>query len=264
LLRAPVLVVSPEGEYELVRGSLTIGRSAEVDIPLNDSLVSRVHARIIVTPEGVAIEDLHSTNGVYVNADRTTGRSQPLREGDRILIGTCELSVFGARRASTDTIPTPTALWLKPSEGEAESAPATDRADALQTIGRLAQRLFCSGNEAEAARVLASHLNKVLLGVSAGLILTETLLHQASLYALELLEWTRNGSWVDYVVELHLAAQQLPNEATLACMEVVMSQGETVFDKELFRYFLRSVERSRPERSLQEEAKLARLQRLLE
>ena len=86
LLRAPVLVVSPDGQYELVRGSLTIGRSAEVDIPLNDSLVSRVHARIIVTPEGVAIEDLHSTNGVYVNADRTSGRSQPLREGDRILI----------------------------------------------------------------------------------------------------------------------------------------------------------------------------------
>lgn len=264
LLSAPVMVVSPDGQYELVRGSLTIGRSNEADIPLRDPLVSRVHARVIVTDNTVAIEDLHSTNGVYVNGNRTSGRPVPLREGDRILIGTCELSVFGSRRSSAEVLPTPTAVWLEPAEKEQDGAPATDRADALQMIGRLAQRLFRSGNTVEATRVLSGHLNKVLLGASAGLALTEDLLHQASLYALELLEWTHNGSWLDYVVELHLSAQQLPNEATLACLEVVLSQGSAKIDTDLFKYFLASIERAQPERSLRDEAKLARLQRLVE
>jgi pSer/pThr/pTyr-binding forkhead associated (FHA) protein len=78
---------------ELGVGSLLIGRLPECDVLLQDTLVSRMHARISVQSDAVVVEDLHSTNGVYVNGLRV-GHSTVLREGDRILIGTTEISLF--------------------------------------------------------------------------------------------------------------------------------------------------------------------------
>jgi pSer/pThr/pTyr-binding forkhead associated (FHA) protein len=42
---------------------------------------------------GVVLEDLGSTNGVYLNGVRVNKRDR-LHAGDRIVIGTTELSVF--------------------------------------------------------------------------------------------------------------------------------------------------------------------------
>jgi len=86
-LAAPVTVITPIGDMELGHGSLLIGRLPECDVLLQDTLVSRMHARISVQGDSVVVEDLHSTNGVYVNG-MLVGHSTVLREGDRILIGT--------------------------------------------------------------------------------------------------------------------------------------------------------------------------------
>jgi hypothetical protein len=63
----------------------TFGRGAHCDVQLLTHYVSREHARIVVTGDGVAIEDLGSRNGVYVNATRVA--RQQLRQGDSIKIG---------------------------------------------------------------------------------------------------------------------------------------------------------------------------------
>jgi len=84
---------------ELGSGSLLIGRLPECDVLLSDTLVSRMHARISVQGDSVVVEDLHSTNGVYVNGMRV-GHSTVLCEGDRILIGTTEFSLFESRDSS--------------------------------------------------------------------------------------------------------------------------------------------------------------------
>ena len=81
---------------ELREGSLLAGRLPECDVMIDDGLVSRMHARISVRDDSVVVEDLHSTNGVYVNGARIT-HSALLREGDRLLIGTTEISLFEAR-----------------------------------------------------------------------------------------------------------------------------------------------------------------------
>jgi pSer/pThr/pTyr-binding forkhead associated (FHA) protein len=98
-LCAPVTVITPQGEVELGNGSLLIGRLPECDVLLSDTLVSRMHARISVQGESVVVEDLHSTNGVYVNGMRVA-HSTALCEGDRILIGTTEFSLFETRDSS--------------------------------------------------------------------------------------------------------------------------------------------------------------------
>lgn len=51
----------------LTAGTLVIGRSGAADLPLGDEALSRRHARVSATAEGVTVEDLGSTNGVLVN-----------------------------------------------------------------------------------------------------------------------------------------------------------------------------------------------------
>ena len=55
-------------------GQLTIGRGEECDIRLDGLLISNRHASISNTTAGVAIEDLNSSNGTYINGQRITGR----------------------------------------------------------------------------------------------------------------------------------------------------------------------------------------------
>jgi len=98
-LAAPVTVITPIGDFELGHGSLLIGRLPECDVLLQDTLISRMHARISVQGDSVVVEDLHSTNGVYVNG-MLVGHSTVLREGDRILMGTTEISLFESRDSS--------------------------------------------------------------------------------------------------------------------------------------------------------------------
>lgn len=74
-------------EFALDRPVLTIGRRADQDIVLNDPSISRAHARIEVTAEGVSIADLDSTNGTFVNGHPVRTERAALRPGDRIQVG---------------------------------------------------------------------------------------------------------------------------------------------------------------------------------
>jgi pSer/pThr/pTyr-binding forkhead associated (FHA) protein len=70
----------------LLEGSAVIGRADGCDIHLDDPLVSRRHARVIISAVGTAIEDLGSANGLYVNGLRSRGVT-PLHPGDVVQLG---------------------------------------------------------------------------------------------------------------------------------------------------------------------------------
>lgn len=74
--------------FELSPGEFVIGRADDADFPLaGDNQVSRKHASIKVNDDGFAeIEDLGSTNGIFVNGARTT--SSKLLPGMTLSIGT--------------------------------------------------------------------------------------------------------------------------------------------------------------------------------
>jgi len=65
--------------------SMRIGRSLSADLRFEDPTVSRRHAVLVREPDGVRVLDDRSLNGVFVNGKRVA--SQPLRDGDEILIG---------------------------------------------------------------------------------------------------------------------------------------------------------------------------------
>jgi len=77
-------------EFDLPRGPTLIGRSADCHVTIEDPLVSRQHARIVIDGDDALFEDLGSRNGVKVNgvAMRTPTM---LKDGDRLRIGTQEL-----------------------------------------------------------------------------------------------------------------------------------------------------------------------------
>jgi pSer/pThr/pTyr-binding forkhead associated (FHA) protein len=278
-----VTVITPQGDLELGTGSLLIGRLPECDVLLQDGLVSRMHARISVQQEGVVVEDLHSTNGVYVNG-RRVGHSTMLREGDRILIGTTEISLFEsrdssltrvrqARRASSSPAPAPITpkqvvapvISNKPEAPAAilrgprpEQVPSTARADALKMIGGLADRLAATGNVEEAAQVLSGHLRRILKGSNAGLPVPADVAGSAAHHALTLARWTKQPLWADYVVELHLSARLVMSEATLAAFEAVSGTLED-FDRMLLGYYVDGLRDRSPTLSIDERKRVERL-----
>jgi pSer/pThr/pTyr-binding forkhead associated (FHA) protein len=74
---------------------LTLGRDPKCSISLEDKLASREHAVIQKIKDDFFIQDLHSTNGTFVNGTRIPpGDYVRLRLSDTILIGRTELSVL--------------------------------------------------------------------------------------------------------------------------------------------------------------------------
>lgn len=89
---AQLIVVSAPGHekgwtYDIGPGA-TLGRG-EVEIRLDDPLVSNRHARIVREGGTLVLEDLGSTNGTWLN-DSTLGGPTPLHAGDRIRLGDSE------------------------------------------------------------------------------------------------------------------------------------------------------------------------------
>ncbi|MCY1080566.1 DUF4388 domain-containing protein [Archangium lansingense] len=94
------------GEFPLkAEKQIVIGRSSELDMVLVEDMVSRKHARIMVSGVGqISIEDLGSTNGTFVNGEKV--KQATLKEGDRILIGTSILKLIlqGAGAGEVDEV----------------------------------------------------------------------------------------------------------------------------------------------------------------
>lgn len=77
--------VSRGASFPLSR-EVVIGRDVEDGISFPDPYISSRHARVFADGEGFLIEDLGSTNGIYVNGRRLAGATR-LRAGDRIKLG---------------------------------------------------------------------------------------------------------------------------------------------------------------------------------
>jgi ABC-type multidrug transport system ATPase subunit/pSer/pThr/pTyr-binding forkhead associated (FHA) protein len=73
---------------------LIIGRAESCDIRLDGLQISNQHARLVRTNSGIDIEDLNSTNGVYIEGNRVSRQS--VTPNDAIQIGSFVLRVDGA------------------------------------------------------------------------------------------------------------------------------------------------------------------------
>jgi hypothetical protein len=209
-------------DLELSEGEFAVGRNASCQLSLDDPLVSRRHALLVVDRHGVTLEDLESRNGVLVNGSRITERVH-LEAGDRILIGAQEMTLVAAQESPAErvqggrslkmTLPKiPVASSPPPPAEKSESdfeLSMVRRADAFNLLGSVAEKALAMGRAVEAERLLASPLGDVIEACRAGKRVTPSLVDQAARFSAKLATATGKGAWADYVIELY-SAQRRP------------------------------------------------------
>lgn len=195
-------------ELELGPGEFLIGRSVECQLSLDDPLVSRRHALLVVTEGSVVLRDLGSRNGVSVNGTRID-KERVLSDGDTLTIGTQELRI--ARRQDETAPPksggrSQTLTWM-PAFGEAPPE-VSKRTDSLPLLGVLADKAFALGKPEEAERILSSVLAEILDASERKVPLPASTIEIAGRYATKLADTTGKGSFVDYVIRLYTAVER--------------------------------------------------------
>ena len=207
-------------DLELSDGEFAVGRNASCQLSLDDPLVSRRHALLVVDEHGVTLEDLQSRNGVLVNGSRITEKVH-LEAGDLILIGTQEMTLVATPIAPAEhavnrhlkmtmpKIPVHTSS-LPPSENsESEfELSMVRRFDAFKLLGSVAEKALAMGRAVEAERLLASPLADVIEASRAGKHVTPSLVDQAAWFSAKLATATGKGAWADYVIELYFAQKR--------------------------------------------------------
>jgi predicted component of type VI protein secretion system len=122
----------PNGEKHEVelQGTVAIlGRDPSCDLVINDVKCSRRHAVMEAGPDGLAVRDSGSANGVFVNG-RKTDRS-PLKEGDEVKLGDVVLRVLPEEVIGT--------VVMAPDEyGGMSTAPPTTELPAVDPDGTIA------------------------------------------------------------------------------------------------------------------------------
>ncbi len=86
-----------EGSILLLNGVITIGRKEGNIIKLTDQYASGNHAKIVVKNNEILIEDLNSTNGVFINDEKVNGYAK-IRANDKIRIGSAIFKVIRAEK----------------------------------------------------------------------------------------------------------------------------------------------------------------------
>ena len=90
-------VIHPQvglARYDLGAGSATLGRSRESALVLDDPAISRQHALLVVSPDGVMIRDLGSSGGTFLNGRRIS--EEFLKMGDVLGMGSFTIVVRAA------------------------------------------------------------------------------------------------------------------------------------------------------------------------
>ena len=70
-------------------GGLSIGRSTDADVRIEDRFASQIHARVFSRRGSYRLEDLDSTNGTFLNGEQMNGEAE-LRDLDEVRIGDTE------------------------------------------------------------------------------------------------------------------------------------------------------------------------------
>lgn len=88
--------------HSLGPGRVIVGRTPDNDIRLASKFISRHHAQIVSTLNSCTLEDLNSTNGLFIDGKRI--KKRVLKNGDNITIGKHELRYTDMRDATLDEV----------------------------------------------------------------------------------------------------------------------------------------------------------------
>jgi len=220
----PYWLVSRDKSFPLAPGSYVIGRSVEVEISFpKDSMMSRRHARLNVTPRGVEVEDLGSSNGTWIGGQQIQ-HAVVLHEGTVLAVGGQSLVLrrmhTAQRRERAATSPDlPSYRASQPSEDASDPEASTHQGSPVDMVYAQAMTYLDVG-EAEEARKLVEPLLDVL-GRSEPRVGPRAIA-RASLLALRLAVATRDGRHADWALLHHRLHRAVLD---LRCVELLEQLG---------------------------------------
>jgi pSer/pThr/pTyr-binding forkhead associated (FHA) protein len=245
------------GRISLRPGSILLGRSNDCQLVLDDSLVSRKHALLVVKTDEVRIKDLGSANGVYVNGARIQDSVQ-LRAGDRVVIGQEEMvlqvSSFSvqepasrSRRMLAETLhgdPAQVLVQTSPSSPvpsvRADDSEATQHGQALDLLGGVAEKVLALGRGEEAERILSNSLQTLLQKAKEADGIELEAAEKAAHYATKLAAATGKGRWIDYSIEL-FALQKRPLPGAVIDQLYAILRNTSGVSLSLFREYVETL-----------------------
>ena len=108
LIQSQPVIVGQGGSLNGYRWSISkeisIGRTGACDIVISNQQVSRKHARVFISSQGPAIEDLNSKNGTFHNGKPVTELTL-LEDGDVIQIALAQEFIFLGQDATVPLAP---------------------------------------------------------------------------------------------------------------------------------------------------------------
>ena len=96
LSESPLLIAQNgplKGQRWTVNKPILVGRETSCEIMIPDRMVSRFHARISPTHEGMLLEDLDSKNGTHCNGNPVEGQVY-LQDGDTVQIALAQQFLY--------------------------------------------------------------------------------------------------------------------------------------------------------------------------
>lgn len=233
-------------ELDLIGPVVTLGRSSECQITLEDPLVSRVHAELTVTDSYVRVRDLGSRNGVRVNGELITGETE-LDHNDRLRLGSQDmvfLAVAGGTEGSA-RMPRATGSMAhcrqceRPFPGESAACPhcgerttsafaasngpetitGVELGDApswtFRLIAEVVERALTAGRAPEAERMLERAARDIDARMLRGRKIGPDQVLEASRFALRLAKLKMRPEWATWALGLHSHEQLMPAPETV-------------------------------------------------
>jgi hypothetical protein len=199
--------------------AIVVGRGDDCAIVIDDPLVSRRHATVVQSESELWVTDLSSRNGVHVNGARIEERRR-LTHGDIVRIGTQEMHVVSDEPPLRDAT--------------SEAPEPTRRFDVLGVVGQLAEKALALGRVDEAERLLAGPFEQLEREALLGLAPSEEMLSKATELAVRLLEGTRRGFWLDWLVQVYGALRK-PWPASVVDTLYQVARGSVGHDRQRLR-----------------------------
>jgi hypothetical protein len=221
-------------EFDLSRGATVIGRSSECQLTIEDPLVSRQHARILLEGDEARVEDLGSRNGVKLNG-QPVAKPTLLKDGDRLRIGTQELvfcrvepaSSMNAkttgflRHCSSCRLPYPREMAACPNCGTTDQPPeeetlsgqfgsSSQGAWSVQLLIEVLEKALAMGRVADAERILRRATAQVEERLLGGERVQPAQLQSLSMAAAKMSLDLGDATWGSWVAQIHRRMSTVP------------------------------------------------------
>jgi pSer/pThr/pTyr-binding forkhead associated (FHA) protein len=241
-------------EVPLRDGQTVMGRGEDCNLIVNDGLLSRRHVCFKLDNEGFSVEDLGSTNGVYVNGRRISGKAR-LAAGDLILVGSSKLrveqrreSAYSPPRSSSQAGPpvaelerakSRASVTARPPPGrpEADATGVARRSQVLDLLAGLATKALGQGRPEQAEQLLSPVLHQFLGDAKSKRALPANDAERVCGHALRLAAATGKGEWINYVIELY-AVEPKPLPGTIIDELLTAVRKVPKVDVNLLRLYL--------------------------